>query len=105
METFLGIVGGFTLFVLGASLLFCMWCLACACAKWAMEKAFWKLDAAFRHEFAGHIMRSSWWFSEDKKTMRALQLFAESVTTGMGSVDSVRKQWREEFPEVPDAQG
>lgn len=97
MSTFLALLGGFVLFVMGVVLLFCMWCLACACAEWAMKRFFWKMDSAFRHEFAGRLMRASWWFSEDEKTMRALQLYAESISTGTTDPSAIRDKWRSEF--------
>lgn len=102
METLVRIVG---MIVIVTACAGCIWAFFTA-GCYSFERMLRSHRNAVWHETRESIVQrlvcDSWWFSEDPKTMRALQLYAEMLVSGFGGVSSVREKWRSEFA-VPES--
>lgn len=59
----------------------------------------YRVEELARRRFAGTLMEASWWFSEDRSAMRAMQLMLEPALNSDGvspNVGDIRDKWRRE---------
>lgn len=99
MSTFMNIVGGAVIFTTCAAILVLGYLVACAATKSVFEKYTWKIYSAARGDIVSRFLNDSWWFSEDKKTMRALQLYGKALAEDGRDISRIREEWRREFSE------
>lgn len=74
-------------------------CVEASLSKWLeiKDRNNWAQRVLGKKELADDIRRQSYWFSEDPKTMKALQILAAHVQgTDGGHIDiqRIRDQWR-----------
>lgn len=98
MDIFIKIVGGVVILTACAGCLWAFFAGGCSVIEWMLRSHRNAVWYETRENIVRRFTCDAWWFSEDPKTMRALQLYAEMLVTGFGSVSDVREKWRKEFP-------
>mgnify|MGYP003425816814 CR=1 FL=1 len=64
------------------------------------EKARFRVEELARRKYAGTLLEASWWFSEDRSAMRAIQMLVEPTMAFDGcslNTSDIRAKWRAEF--------
>lgn len=96
METLIKIVGSLGLLLLGIAAVIGTFAFLVDKLKELYQNIVYNLELNARKELGTQIVRESYWYSEDEKTMIALKLLGENLTehgrlTDMGNI---RNAWR-----------